>query len=101
MPDTYICSGWACTDCTVLIANGESPADLSEPDLAAYLARIDENTDGYNLTLGLARDEHSCDGTADECDCERLTFTWELCDMCASNSGGERHAVSFWKITAS
>jgi hypothetical protein len=36
---------------------------------------------------------------AEECECERDTFSWSACDTCNGNPGGERHAVSFWKIT--
>jgi hypothetical protein len=35
-----------------------------------------------------------------ECDCEENTFSWSPCDVCGSNLGGSRHAVSFFKITS-
>ena len=108
MTDEYTCNGWCCTDCVMELANGESPADLSEEELAARQANIDARNAGYNITLGLLSSEHSCadeDGqtAADrggECDCETNTFSWSACDVCGSNLGGERHAVSFWKITS-
>jgi hypothetical protein len=147
--DEYTCSGWACTDCLMLLANGEGPSDRTDEELAAWQAGIDEHTAGYRITLGLRREEHACatnytvtarDGTefdfraesksdahnafylahgsghggarfatahelqteADrggECECETDSFSWSACDVCGSNLGGERHAVSFWKIT--
>jgi len=148
--DEYTCSGWACVDCLMELANGESPADLTESELAERTAAIDARNDGYHLTLGMLREDHACatnytvtarDGTtgdyradspADardmfeqehgyaghgfitttthdlqtesdrggECDCEVNTFSWSPCDVCGSNLGGERHAVSFWRITS-
>ena len=108
MNDEYTCSGWACVDCLMEIANGESPADLSEDEIAARDAEISARNAGYRITLGLPREQHSC--TEDfggkvayevgaECDCETNEFSWSACDVCGSNLGGERHAVSFWKIT--
>lgn len=99
MSDEYTCSGWACTDCTILLANGEAPADMSEDQVTAREDQIDARNAGYTITLGMLREEHSCDGTSDECDCEVTSFSWSPCDVCGSNLGGERHAVSFWKIT--
>ena len=108
MTDEYTCSGWACTDCLMELANGESPVDLSEEELAERQAGIQARNAGYNLTLGMLREEHSCVDDAGqteadrggECDCEVNTFSWSPCDVCGSNLGGERHAVSFWKITS-
>jgi hypothetical protein len=104
--DEYTCSGWACTDCLILLANGEVPADLSESEAAAWQEQISERNDGYNLTLGMLREEHSCRDSegrtasdlGGECDCEVNSFSWSPCDVCAAHMGGERHAVSFWKI---
>jgi hypothetical protein len=149
MSDEYTCSGWACTDCLMLIANGEAPADRTDEELAEWEAGIAEHTAGYHVALGLGREEHACaanytvtarDGTAGdyraesksharylfgfehgftghgpyravahelqteadrggECECETDSFSWSACDVCGSNLGGQRHAVSFWKIT--
>lgn len=108
MTDEYVCSGWACQDCLILLANGEAPPEMTETEVKAWQAEIDRRNAGYNLTLGMVREEHSC--TADfggqtageagsECDCETQSFSWSACDVCGSNLGGSRHAVSFWKIT--
>jgi hypothetical protein len=104
--DTYICSGWACQDCTILLANGDAPAGLSEEQIAEWQTRINEKTAGCTLTLGMLAEEHSCLDdfggkpawqAGEECDCERDPFSWSPCDVCGGNLGGERHAVSFWE----
>ena len=104
MTDEYTCSGWACVDCLIWLANGESPAGLSREDTDAYIARICQRNAGYNMTLGLLSDGHADEcprklGDRDaECDCETQSFSWSECDVCGSNLGGERHAVSFWAV---
>ena len=108
MTDTYVCSGWACSDCLSELANGESPADLSADGIAERNAMISARNAGYDITLGLLREDHTClnsDGQTagdlgGECDCEVNTFSWSPCDVCGSNLGGERHAVSFFKINS-
>jgi hypothetical protein len=110
MTDEYICTGWACTDCMILLANGEDPAGhMTEDEISAWHAEIDHRNAGYNLTLGMLAEDHDClddfggmtAAEADqECDCETHSFSWSACDVCGSALGGERHAVSFWKITS-
>lgn len=109
MRDEYASDGWCCVDCLILLANGEDPVGtMSEDEIAAWHADIDRITAGYNLTLGMLREQHSC--TADfngqtagevgrDCDCETITFSRSPCDVCGSGLAGERHAVAFWKIT--
>ena len=58
--DEFTCSGWACVDCYVLLANGDGPADMTGEEAAEWEARIAENTAGFNITLGLPADEHNC-----------------------------------------
>jgi hypothetical protein len=107
MNDEYAGKGWCCVDCLMELANGESPVDLSEDELAARLAGIEARNAGYRLTLGLCREDHPCRDEngqtaaylGGECECETDTFSWCACDVCGSNLGGERHAVTFWKIT--
>ena len=107
MTDEYSGKGWCCVDCLVELANGESPADLSEEELAARQAGIEARNAGYSITLGLLREEHACTDEAGqtagdlggECDCETNSFSWSPCDVCGSNLGGERAAVSFFEIT--
>lgn len=140
--DEYVCSGWACTDCLILLANGENPTDMTEEEISAWHAKIETRNASYNVTLGMRREEHACaynftvtspdktthhyrassfaDATEQhayqtsgflsehelrtvgedggECNCETRTFSSSPCDYCGSNLGGERHAISFFKI---
>lgn len=104
--DTYTCNGWACVDCLMWLANGEAPVDMSQEDVTAWRAKVDARNAGYDITLGMLSEDHddACPrkhGDTDvECDCEIDTFSWSACDVCGSNLGGERHAVSFWKTAA-
>ncbi len=108
MTDEYTCNGWCCVDCLIELANGEAPADLTEEELTAREEDIARRNAGYNITLGMLREDHSCTDEngqtagdrGGECDCETNTFSWSACDVCGSNLGGERHAVSFWRIKA-
>lgn len=101
MRDDYS-SGWACVDCVLYLANGETP-DVPEETVAAYLACIDEKTAGYHVSLGMLQEEHDTecpryhDSDSDvECDCERMTFSGIPCAVCGSTLAGERQAVTFW-----
>lgn len=41
----------------------------------------------------------SCElATHDDCECEQNSFSWSSCDVCGSDLGGSRDAVTFWKI---
>jgi hypothetical protein len=71
--------GWACQDCTILIANGDAPADLGPATLAEYLERVEKRTAGTIVVMG---DEHD-------------DFSWMPCDVCGGNLGGDRHRVHF------
>lgn len=92
-------TGWICTDCMMLLANGEAPPEMSEEETAAWLASIDDETE---MTPGLLAEEHDEDcpnhggWQGVECSCERQEFSWSACDSCGSHLGGERHAVTFW-----
>jgi hypothetical protein len=96
--DTYVCSGWACTDCLVLLANGENPPWDSDAEIAAWHDEIDRRNAGYNVTPGMPREQHACPEDTEECECETDSFSWCDCDVCGGNLGGERHAVSFFQI---
>jgi hypothetical protein len=97
---------WCCTDCIMLLANGVDPADWPAEELAGWHARIDANlAGGTEVTIGMLASEHedSCpvkiqndSGAVDECDCAVNSFSWSPCDLCGSNLGGERHAITFW-----
>jgi ribosomal protein L37AE/L43A len=91
-------NGWACTDCVMLIANGETPPEMNEEETAAYLALIPEG----NITLGRVLGEDGC-----ECEdwnndvhrerCEHDEFKTSRCDVCKRpNNAGSRDAVTIW-----
>lgn len=144
--DEYLCNGWCCVDCLMLLANGETPTEMDEAETAGYLARVARHTEGCNTVLGMPREDHDCksnwtltdtagetyeyyakdisealsehawqhdlaevaSATAHdletvsdrdgECECEQNSFSWSACDVCGSNLGGSRDAVSFFKI---
>jgi len=101
LPETYAATGWACTDCLILLANSDAPADLCEAETADWLAQIAQRTDGYTLTIGMHADEHRCAGEdglrRNDCGCDSDPFSWQPCEVCGSHLGGERHAVTFWQ----
>lgn len=75
-------TGSACTDCLMLVANGETPPEMDEAATAAYLAEVERRSAGY--TVVPACDEE-CEGG----------FSWSACDLCGSTLGGDRHPVAF------
>lgn len=94
-------NGWACTDCMILLANGEEPPERTEDELRAWHAAITRCTEGTTVTIGRMLGEDGCEcpdtSSVDHWEgCERLAFTWSSCDHCGSTLGGERHAVTFW-----
>jgi len=79
----HLCDGWMCTDCLMLVANGETPHDWTEEETAEWLARID------------AREEpntHTFPGDDEQ------EFSWAQCDMCGSRLGGARFSFSTFKV---
>lgn len=63
-------NAYVCTDCLVLIANGDgpdfayqypekSPGEVAEME-ADYYRRIEDTMRGYNITLGWGREQHDC-----------------------------------------
>jgi hypothetical protein len=53
-------AGWCCTDCTLLLANGETDPSWPEAEMADYLERVDHETAGYEVTLGKFAEDHDC-----------------------------------------
>jgi hypothetical protein len=106
MPKTIPCAvSWCCTDCIMLLANGEDPVDWSEYERVAWHIRIDQTMEGSEVTVGMLASEHADDcpvkitgdwQAVDECSCAVNSFSWSACDLCRSNLGGERHAITFW-----
>jgi hypothetical protein len=106
MADTTVrehASGWACIDCVMLLANGETDPEWSDIGTQDYLLSVEQNTAGYEVTLGRMLGEDGCehsedDGYEDHAEtCERQTFSWLSCDVCGSTLGGSRDAVTFWE----
>lgn len=99
----FVCSGWCCVDCLFLLANGDTPTEMSEAETLTWLADIELRNAGHDITLGMLTEDHNdtCPrklGDRDaECDCETITFSTSPCDVCGSNLHGERHAVAFFK----
>ena len=91
----------ACTDCTILHANGEEPTDMSADDYAAWSAGIAASSHGYTFTLGMLTEEHddACTPADREagCDCERDPFRRFTCVMCSRDIAGEAHAMTPWR----
>lgn len=74
---------WACHDCAHLIANGETPVDLTEAETEAYFAAI-----GTDVLWGWGRSDED----------EYIDFSWSACDVCGSTLGGARHGVHGWPL---
>lgn len=75
-------TGEMCVDCLMLLANGDTPPEMSEDETDAYLAEVDRRTAGY-LPVPACSDE--CEGG----------FGSHPCDVCGSTLGGDRHPVHF------
>lgn len=66
----------------MLLANGETPPDMSEDATAAYVARVDWSAgDGHTWVVDCLED---CEGW----------FSWSPCDVCRCPLGGDRHPVA-------
>ena len=87
---------WICQDCLMHEANGECGSchndehGHDEEPLSAI-------EPGWNITLGMDRNEHQCGEDVDECDCEESTYSTSQCDGCGSYLHGERHAATLWR----
>jgi hypothetical protein len=68
-----------CQDCLILHANGDVSPDFPA-DRPAPLSDIPF---GYEVTMGG----------------EELGFSMESCDGCRSGLGGDRYAMSLWRLT--
>jgi hypothetical protein len=100
--ETY--QGWACVDCLFLLANGETPEGWTEEETQAWLAKIERRADGGDWELGGEHDDDCPNvdhetgqwlGNAD-CWCEHQEFSWSSCDVCGSQLGGSRDAVTWY-----
>lgn len=87
---------WICTDCMMLLANGETPHDMSEAETEEYLNDVEDDAPGQHTVPGLRSEEHECDEpTEGTCSCETIEFSMSRCDMCRRPSNaGTRHAAT-------
>lgn len=81
-----------CSDCLMLIANGETSPELDEGATARYLAAVEDDAPGWSTCTG-SRDCEWCGAEMraaaealgfdywDECE---GWFAWSACDMCGS-----------------
>lgn len=82
---------WVCVDCLMTDVNGEIPEDRDDRSPLPW-SKWDDTRE---ITLGLMKEEHSCDGSDPECGCESIEFSWRSCDGCGSHLGGSRQAYTF------
>lgn len=93
---------WVCVCCMLIHANGECCTDDTHGgDSREPLSKI---TDGYSITAGLLRKEHSEDcpnreesGEDVECDCDKREFSQSQCEGCGSYLHGTRYAATLWR----
>lgn len=81
--------GECCTDCLMLIANGDTTGNSrceTEAGEAAYLADMARRTAGYWLTIDYRGDDDG--GQSPD-----AGFSMSSCDVCGSNLGGDRFYV--------
>jgi hypothetical protein len=95
--------GWACADCAMLIANGETPPGMDYVEERAWLedieARAGQGSWGCGRSHGV--DVEGCgrdhgddvDGLAE---CETLDFSGRDCSVCGSTLGGYRYGVHWF-----
>lgn len=100
-PERDHSNGWCCTDCVMLLANGETPPEMNEGETATYLALVEEYTSDTEVTLGRKLGEDGCECEDWDTDshregCERMEFSSRRCDVCGSRLAGAREAVTFW-----
>lgn len=92
-------TGWFCSDCFMLLVNGETPPEMDEEQTAAWLESLDDDDE---VTPGFGADEHDedCPNHGEwigaDCSCETMEFSWRVCDSCRTGLGGTRHAVTYW-----
>lgn len=101
MATTIASTLWVCTDCIVMLANGDEPADMDTEQLVSFYGRhrggIERETGGYGNVVpggpcpvndGREHDQH------DDDECQRDAFSRYPCNLCQSPLAGERHLAS-------
>ena len=101
-PETFDIA--VCVDCLMLIANGETPPDMTRAGTNKWLAGIDQIWHGYHVAAGMTAEKHSetgCDcrqSGEKDCSAEESYFSWAPCDYCRRPLGGDRHPATAWKF---
>jgi hypothetical protein len=83
---------WVCTDCILLLANGETADPVPDPEPLRLLSTEDVVPGGDHDDDCPNRPDSPTRGETD-CGCEVQSFTWAPCDGCGA-AGGERHAAT-------
>jgi hypothetical protein len=79
----YQFTGWVCSDCAMIHANGINSLDWTPEQEEQYWKDVEVARVGVlNMALG------------DDVD----PFSWRQCDGCGSTLGGERHEATFWLL---
>lgn len=69
---------WACTDCVMFLANGDTPAEMTAAATTAWLLIIAARTPGYTtIVVGVAEHSDQCgpDDREAGCDCGHDEFS--------------------------
>lgn len=101
--DALAREGWACDDCTVMIANGDA-SGVSDDDRerweAGYAATFaDPNIESISVGTSMRAVDcsHVSDSDLEEhsAQCDTEEFSRRDCDVCGSTLDGRRHGVTF------
>lgn len=79
---------WACTDCTMVHANGESGEQ--DPNVTPW-SMLDE---GDEVTAGGM--SYESDNDEDRADEDKIDFSTRTCDGCGQPLAGERYRHTLW-----
>ena len=77
--ETY--AGVACSDCLLLVANGDLPTDLTDEEVKTYLERVKHYCGELDVVPGGSDEDEE--------------FSWQQCDCCGTTLGGSRHQIYF------
>lgn len=72
-------TGWACSDCACLIANGETPPEMDEDQTKEWLTGIEDRWPNGSIHAALACEEET-----------HIEFSFAPCQYCGSHLGGAR-----------
>lgn len=79
-----------CTDCVVLICNGDTPPEMNEGQTQDYLALLGDD----DITPGWMYDGDAGDPDYRDDD---LGFSWSPCDACRRpHNAGDRYKATSW-----